>query len=197
MKNTNSNRQSAAKQIEEFKPIPGYEERYLISKDGSVYSLVSNKILKAFSHKNDGYLQISLTDGNKKTYTYKVHRLVAMTYIENPSKLPEVNHIDFNRLNNCFDNLEWCSHYDNVKHSRDAGNYLQYNTSRKSYIFTNVFNGNSFAIVGWRNMIKQFGMKPGSASVITRNAGTGKYIKSGILKGLKIDIIDLDVRRSV
>ena len=190
------NRKSAAKQIYGFAPIPGFEERYLISKDGRVYSLVSNKILKPANHKGDDYLQVSLSDGSKN-YTFKIHRLVAMTYVENPNKLPEVNHIDFNRLNNYFENLEWCSHYDNVKHSRDAGNYPQYNTSRKAYVFTNVHNGNSFAVIGWRNMLKQFGMKPGNASVITRNAGTGKYIGKGLLKGLKIDIIDLDVRRSV
>lgn len=46
-----------------------------------------------------------------------------MTFIDNPDNLPEVNHKDFDRLNNFVSNLEWCNHYDNIKHSRDAGSY--------------------------------------------------------------------------
>lgn len=195
MKN-NKNGQSAAKLFENFKPIPGFEDKYLISKDGDVWSLISNKLLKPAEHTKDRYLQVSLNISPNVNRTYKVHRLVAMAYLPNPNNLPEVNHIDFNRINNYVDNLEWMNHSDNIKHTRDAGGYdCIYNQTRKAYQFTNVYNGKQFTIIGFKNLMKTLHIPIGSSSIIYRNANTGKYIMRGILKGLKIDIIELKVRR--
>ena len=49
---------------------------------------------------------------------HSVSRLVAKTFIENPENLPQVNHIDENKLNNKADNLEWISAKDNVRYSK-------------------------------------------------------------------------------
>ena len=59
---------------------------------------------------------------NRRT-SMKIHRLVATTFIPNPQKLPEVNHIDCNRQNSRADNLEWVTHQDNISHSVRMGNY--------------------------------------------------------------------------
>lgn len=191
-----NNRQSAAKQ-NDMRPIPGYEEFYLISKSGEIWSKRYNRFLKPALSK-DGYLQIVLCPGNGKQYTMKVHRLVAMTYLDNPDNKKEVNHIDYNRVNNFFSNLEWIDHDENFRHSFDAGRYDEkYNSTKKAYLFTNVYNNKQFIIYGFKNLVKQLGGKPGNASVITRNANTGKIIKKGILKGLRVDIVDLNVRRPV
>ena len=69
---------------------------------------------------NSGYYYLALTRAKKHWYA-KVHRLVAMAFIPNPNNLPEVNHRDGNKLNCCVENLEWCSHSDNHKHSYKMG----------------------------------------------------------------------------
>ncbi len=191
-----NNGQSAAKQIATVKPIPGWEDKYGATRDGKIYSYITLKYLKPAISK-DGYECVSLAAGKKGVaFTYKVHKLVATTYLENPENLSEINHKDFNRLNNYVDNLEWCSHYDNIKYTRDAGGYdCIYNQTRTAYVFTNVYNGKTFTIIGFNNMMKQMNLKRGNNSVIHRNANTGKYITKGVLKGLKVDIIDLEVRR--
>ena len=53
--------------------------------------------------------------------TRGVHRLVAMAFVENPSALNEVNHLDGNKRNNCFNNLEWCDRSRNMKHAYSIG----------------------------------------------------------------------------
>lgn len=98
---------------EEWAPIKGYEGVYEVSNLGGVASVRSGnrKILKP--SKPTGYLQIVLSINNSKR-THRVHRLVAEAFIPNPKSLPEVNHIDEDKLNNCVDNLEWCTRKYNV-----------------------------------------------------------------------------------
>ena len=57
---------------------------------------------------NKGYYTARLNkNGSEKTYL--IHRLVAETFIPNPNNLPEVNHKDEKKNNNCVDNLHWCT----------------------------------------------------------------------------------------
>lgn len=88
-----------------MKPYPKCED-YLISENGDVFSLKSNKFLKPWKD-SKGYLQLELRIGGKRC-TRKVHRLVAETFIPNPYNLPEVNHKDENKENPNVSNLEWC-----------------------------------------------------------------------------------------
>lgn len=86
--------------------VIGYEGIYAVAENGQVWSHRSNKFLKPSKLPN-GYLQVGLSkDGKQKRFF--VHRLVAMAFIPNPDNLPQVNHKDENKLNNCIDNLEWC-----------------------------------------------------------------------------------------
>ena len=99
---------------EEWRDIKGYEGKYQVSNLGRVKSLKDNhgnyreKILDIKPNKK-GYLRIELSLYGKKK-KFQVHRLVAQSFIPNPNNLPEVNHKDENKQNNCVYNLEWCTH---------------------------------------------------------------------------------------
>lgn len=99
---------------EKWKDIKGYEGRYKVSSNGRVYSLLSNKILKGKIGKN-GYCLIDLYF-NGVSKTYRLHRIVAEAFIDNPHDLPEINHKDENKENNRADNLEWCTHRYNANY---------------------------------------------------------------------------------
>lgn len=107
-----------------FKYIPQYDGLYSIDRRGNVFSHISGKILKP--HPNHcGYLMVDLyKDGKVKKCV--IHRLVAITYISNPSNLPEIDHIDTNKQNNNAVNLRWCTRKENcnnplsLKHSGDS-----------------------------------------------------------------------------
>ena len=81
-------------------------ENYMISDDGIIKSVKTGKIMKTWIN-IDGYASITLKHKNGTRKTFKVHRLVAQTFIPNPENKPTVHHIDQNKLNNTVDNLEW------------------------------------------------------------------------------------------
>ena len=94
-------------------PIKGYENLYLISENGAVFSVKQNKQLKLSN--SEGYLRVGLTkDGKRKKFL--VHRLVAINFIDNPKNLPIVNHKDSVKTNNNKLNLQWSTNRDNTIH---------------------------------------------------------------------------------
>lgn len=94
-----------------FKYIPQYENLYSIDMKGNVFSHISGKILKPYPN-HRGYLMVDLYKYGKAKKC-AIHRLVAITYIHNPNNLPEIDHIDTNRQNNCVENLRWCTRKEN------------------------------------------------------------------------------------
>lgn len=98
------------KTIENF---PNYE----VSNFGNVRNSIKNKLMTISVRKN-GYCVVKLSN-NGISKECKVHRLVAIAFIDNPTNLPYINHKDENKTNNHVSNLEWCdSLYNNTYGTR-------------------------------------------------------------------------------
>lgn len=143
-----------------FKDIPEYEGYYFADSNGNIYSkdriinVYNPRVNKSFSYIKKG---LKLTPRMKKTGYYVVtlckegirneellHRIIARTFIPNLDNLPQVNHKDENKLNNCVDNLEWCtgeynyyygSNLERIKNNQKVRSISQYRNDN-SYINT-------------------------------------------------------------
>lgn len=86
--------------------------------DGKKY-YEREKILKN-SISSTGYEKIDLKkNGVRKSF--KVHRLVAFSFIPIIDGKTIINHLDGNPLNNNYKNLEWCTQKENVNHAINTG----------------------------------------------------------------------------
>lgn len=115
-----------------WKPVVNFEGLYEVSNLGRIKALARRKncnkgygIIKEHIMKNSTnggeYYKVPLTNKEHIRKYYLVHRLVAQAFIPNPDNLPQVNHIDGQKLNNNLENLEWCTREYNVRHSYKIG----------------------------------------------------------------------------
>jgi hypothetical protein len=116
-----------------WKPVVGYEDRYEVSSQGIVRSLVRTRVgkvtgkitlvdskeMKPQVHRC-GYLKVWLRSKNDRKMHF-VHRIVAKAFIENPENYPQVNHIDGDKKNNVVANLQWVTGQQNIRHAFDTG----------------------------------------------------------------------------
>lgn len=116
--------------MEVWKDIKGYEGFYQVSDTGKVKSLertvmykngkickLKSKILN-LSDNGKGYLWVYLSKENKHISFY-VHRLVAVTFLENIENYKEINHLNGIKSDNQKSNLEWCTASQNRQHAYD------------------------------------------------------------------------------
>ena len=114
---------------EVWKDVAGYEGYYQVSNMGKVRSvdrkvrhsgtftrIAYGKTLRQKTSSTGGYCTVGLRRDGHDPEQKKVHRLVAIAFIPNPDNLPEVNHIDEDKTNNCVANLEWVTHKQNENH---------------------------------------------------------------------------------
>lgn len=103
--------------------IEGFEN-YFITSEGEVYSKKLNRPLSKWVD-NTGYYQVLLYNKEGKRCHIRVHRLVAKHFVINSNSeiYNQVNHIDCNKLNNNYLNLEWTNNSLNTKHGYDNNVY--------------------------------------------------------------------------
>lgn len=120
-----------------WKDAFGYEGFYMVSNMGRVKSLdrlmkrktdifnfiKSGKLLHCGNRK-DKYPGVSLTNKDGKVNVIRIHRLVAENFIPNIHNKPFVNHINCIRNDNRVENLEWCTHIENVQHAVLLGRFM-------------------------------------------------------------------------
>ena len=101
---------------EEYKDIINYEDTYQISNYGNVRNKNTGRILKNCVSKRDNYNYLSLCkDGKRKDF--KIHRLVALHFIENNNNKEFIDHIDNNKQNNIITNLRWATSQENNRNT--------------------------------------------------------------------------------
>lgn len=117
-----------------WKPVKGYETRYMVSSHGRVFTIpqkvkrgneyltIKGGILLGNDDYQDGYMRVVLVSETSKKDII-MHRLVAKHFIPNPENKEYINHIDGNKKNNRIDNLEWVTNLENNQHARREGLY--------------------------------------------------------------------------
>lgn len=165
-----------------WKDVIGYEGYYEVSNLGRVRSVdrtimrngkfpvhYSGKIRAQMQGGNSPYLQVSIRKNNLKL----VHRLVAESFLEREKSKDYVNHKDGNPLNNCVDNLEWCTQKYNVNYGDHAKK--QSIAQRKSYI-AEFEDGTIKKFFGLEELAKYFNTSRGYATHLVN----GRRHKQGV-----------------
>lgn len=124
--------------LTDFVALEGFSGRYLIHPDGRIWAVKqegrgghnTDRPVKSFPDAK-GYIRICLRTDAGRRATYKLHQLVARTFVPNPFGLPEPNHKDRNKANNHKDNLEWSTRKANLLHAQETG--LRENSSSSFY----------------------------------------------------------------
>lgn len=114
-----------------YKPIDKNKD-YWIGSKGVLFSVKKRMRVKPISWQIDRYIVATVSISKVPTRVYQ-HRLLAKHFISNPLNLKEVNHIDFNKQNNCLSNLEWVSPKQNSRHYSE-NNQLKYENSKSCII---------------------------------------------------------------
>ena len=142
--------------INEWKFIPNYEDKYIINKQGIVKSLITNKIFEDnYNTKfQQSYKSVKLIDKEGKRNSFLVHTLVYNTFVGNLEKGKVIDHIDQNKFNNCLENLRLVSPSENSKNC--VRNYTKETKKIIDYQFTNI--GNKYNMVDLSNYdINEYG----------------------------------------
>lgn len=134
---------------------PRVKDYYFINEYGDVYSYFKeNEPIKLkYRSDKDGYYDTSLQLKDDRRMAFRVHRLVALTFIPNPNNYPVTNHMDTNKNNNHISNLEWTTISANTQHAYD-NNLIKHGRIRK--VITIDENGKSIIFDSVKDTCKYY-----------------------------------------
>lgn len=126
MTNDTALKQLSLFDVEEWKPVVGYEEYYIVSNHGNVMrvAVYRAKIIAPLKPQKStgGYHHVNLSTPTKGVRQFPIHKLVMQAFVgERPKEMRDINHIDGNKTNNRLDNLEYCTRSENNKHAYSIG----------------------------------------------------------------------------
>lgn len=108
------------KHMEQWEIIKQFPN-YAVSNLGRVKNINKKvEIILKPCKQSTGYLYVSFYNGPKRA-NQLIHRLVAAAFIQSDQNRPFINHIDGNKQNNVVENLEYCTHQENIDHSIKTG----------------------------------------------------------------------------
>lgn len=132
---------------ENWKDVIGYEGLYQVSNFGNIralnYRKCKGKVINLKNFDNGYGYHIVNMHKNGKHRSEKVHRLVAISFLNNPDDLPLVNHINGIRNDNRAENLEWCTHAKNMIHAENLGSFNGYDKICRDRFSKKVINNNT------------------------------------------------------
>jgi len=122
VKYKDKNKLIPSNKLSEYAKIRDYSQLYMINPKGEVISLKSLRKLKQTKN-HYGYLVVNLSKKGK-VKQFKVHRLIAETFISNPLNKRTINHINGIKTDNRLENLEWSTYSENLKHKFRVLGYI-------------------------------------------------------------------------
>jgi len=125
------------KDKEEWIRLKAYDitDEYEISNYGNIRKCLSKKIIHS-SVCMDGYKRVKLKTKSGHKYSFLVHRLVALMFVNNYNVLTGkiiVNHLDSIRSHCYYENLEWVTYAENIIHGYEHGHILEYSERKPIY----------------------------------------------------------------
>lgn len=178
-----------------FKPIPGYEDIYEASSNGTIWTCkgkTTTQILASGQKRKRVWKRRQLMPKrerrSKSTHSefrvelwkngshksFLVSRLVASAFVTNPFGKPCINHLDGNPLNNKPSNLEWCTYRENQIHAFKTG----LNKSPKQIFLISSFSHKRREFYSMAEASRWLHMNPGYISALVSHGitQTGEYI---------------------